>query len=157
MTITTDPNYLAHYGVPGMKWGVRKNFSRGKGSGGSSKFKKFVKKRMQKHIDKRKEKNEKIKKTVDNYGAFGVAGVAASRYLGYSSTHALRSTLATIINTSANAYITTSSNYRIARGADFVRRASISYLSIRDSVDKINAFADVGRAAIYYNQKKRSG
>ena len=157
MTMTADPNYLVHYGIPGMKWGVRKNSAKGKGSGGSSKFKKIVKKRIQKHVDKRKEKDEKIKKTGDNDGAVGLAGLAPSRYPAYSSTHALRSTLATIINTSANAYITTSSNYRIARGVDFVRRASISYLSIRDSVDKINAFADVGRAAIYYNQKKRSG
>lgn len=155
--VTANPNYLAHHGVKGMKWGVRKKSYDSKSSGGSGKIKKFAKNQVKKYVDKRKEHNERIKKTVDNYGGLGVAGIAASRYLGYSGTHALRSTLATVINTSANAYVAANSSKFSARGVDFARRASISYLSIRDSADKINAFADVGKAALYAYQRNQNG
>lgn len=146
MAITSDPNYLAHYGVLGMKWGVRRSSSGGRSGGVAKKLK-------TKYVQKREEKNKELKKTTDR---FGVAGVAVGRYLGYSSGHALRSTLATVINRSANAYISTnSSKHHIARGVDYARRASISYLSIRDNAEKINAVADVGKAAIYSSKKKR--
>lgn len=152
MIITGDPNYLMHYGVPGMKWGVRKSTSGGKG-GGSSKIKKFVKKRAEKYVEKREEKTKQLQKTTDR---FGVAGVAVGRYLGYAGSHSLRAGLANVINMSANAYIASSgSKYHIARGIDFARRASITALSIKDAADKINAFADVGRAAVYASNKKR--
>lgn len=55
----------------------------------------------------------------------------------------------------SNAYISTnSSKHNIARGVDYTRRASISYLSMRDNAEKINAVADVGKAAIYSSKKK---
>lgn len=154
MTITADPNYLAHYGVPGMKWGVRKGSSSRRSSGGSNKIKKFVKKRAEKYVKKREQKTKELQNTTDRYG---VVGVAVGRYLGYTGSHSLRAGLANVINMSANAYIAGSSNYRIARGADVVRRASIAALSIKDTADKINAFADVGRAYVYASNKKRSG
>lgn len=51
----------------------------------------------------------------------------------------------------SNAYISTnSSKHNIARGVDYTRRASISYLSVKDSAEKINAVAD-----IYSSKKKR--
>ena len=56
----------------------------------------------------------------------------------------------------SNAYISTnSSKHNIARCVDYTRRASISYLSMRDNAEKINAVADVGKAAIYSSKKKR--
>lgn len=150
-------NELYHHGVKGMKWGVRKDSSGGRSGGGSSKIKKFAKNQVEKHKEKREAKDKKIQKTVDRFGAAGVAGTAVKNYLGYSRSHALRGTLANVVNMSANAYIATSgSNYRVARGVDFVRRASISALSIKDTAEKINAFADVGKAAIYANEKKRN-
>lgn len=151
MIITGDPNYLAHYGVPGMKWGVRKSSSGGSG-GGSSKLKKFAKNRADAYAKKREQKTKELQKTTDKWG---VAGVAVGRYLGYTGSHSLRAGLANIINMSANAYIESSAaKYPIARGVDFARRASITALSIKDTADKINAFADVGRAYVYASNKK---
>lgn len=147
---------LCHHGVKGMKWGVRKDSSGERSGGGPSKIKKIVKNQVEKRKEKHEAKDKKIQKTVDRFGAVGVAGTAVKNYLGYSRSHALRGTLANVINMSANAYIATGSNYRVARGVDFVRRASISALSIKDTAEKINAFADVGRAAIYANNKKRN-
>lgn len=139
-------NELYHYGVLGMKWGVRRNSSGGRSGGMAKKIK-------TKYVEKRKQKNEELKKSTDR---FGVAGVAVGKYLGYSSGHALRGTLAKVINRSSNAYISTnSSKHNIARGVDYARRASISYLSMRDNAEKINAVADVGKAAIYSSKKKR--
>lgn len=145
---------LYHHGVKGMKWGVRKDSSGGRSGGGSSKIKKIAKNQVEKRKEKREAKDKKIQKTVDRFGAVGVAGTAVKNYLGYSRSHALRGTLANVINMSANAYIATGSNYRVARGVDFVRRASISALSIKDTAEKIDAFANVGKAAIYASNKK---
>lgn len=139
-------NELYHYGVLGMKWGVRRNSSGGRSGGMAKKIK-------AKYVQKREQKNEELRKSTDR---FGVAGVAVGKYLGYSSGHALRGTLATVINRSANAYISANgSKHRIATGVDYARRASISYLSMRDNAEKINAVADVGKAAIYSSKKKR--
>ena len=113
----------------------------------------MAKKIKTKYVQKREQKNEELRKSTDR---FGVAGVAVGKYLGYSSGHALRGTLATVINRSANAYISANgSKHRIATGVDYARRASISYLSMRDNAEKINAVADVGKAAIYSSKKKR--
>lgn len=148
-----DQNCLVHYGVLGMKWGVRKSSSGGSG-GGSGKIKKFAKDRAKKYVKKREQKTKELQNTTDRYG---VAGVAVGRYLGYAGSHSLRAGLANVINMSANAYITASGyNYHIARGVDFARRASITALSIKDTADKINSFADVGRAVIYSSNKKKS-
>ena len=149
----TDQNYFAHYGVLGMKWGVRKTSSGGKSSGGSSKIKKIINNRAEKYVKKREQKTKELQNTTDKWG---VAGVAVGRYLGYVGSHSLRAGLANIINMSANAYIVSSgAKYPIARGVDFVRRASITALSIKDTADKINAFADVGRAYVYASNKKK--
>ena len=146
-----DQNYLAHYGVLGMKWGVRKRSPSGNG-GSSGKIKKFVKNRAKKYVKKREQKTKELQNITDR---FGVAGVAVGRYLGYTGNHSLRVGLANVINMSANAYIATNrSKYHIAKGVDFARRASITALSIKDTADKINAFADVGRAYVYASNKK---
>lgn len=157
MTITGDSNYLAHYGVMGMKWGVRRSSSGGK-SGGSKKVKKFTTNQAKKYVQRQSKKNKEIQKTTDRYGVAGVAGIAAKRYLGYSGNHAVRAGLANVINMSANAYITAnSSKYYVARGVDLARRASIAALSISDTTEKINAYADVGKAVIYASNRKRNG
>lgn len=152
-----DQNCLVHYGVLGMKWGVRKSSSGGSG-GGSGKIKKFAKDRAEKYVKKREQKTKELQNTTDRYGVAGVAGIAAKRYLGYSGNHAVRAGLANVINMSANAYITAnSSKYYVARGVDLARRASIAALSISDTAEKINAYADVGKAVIYASNKKRNG
>ena len=135
-------NELYHYGVLGMKWGIRKRSSGG------------VAKKVKKKYDQKRAKNdEELKKDTDRYG---VGGVAVGRYAGYKAKHHIRGHLANVINASANAYIINSgSKHRIATGIDYARRASISYLSMRDNAEKINAVADVGKAAIYSSKKKR--
>lgn len=134
-------NELYHYGVLGMKWGIRKR------SSGS-----VAKKIKKKYDQKRAKKDEELKKDTDRYG---VGGVAIGRYAGYKAKHHIRGHLANAINASANAYIANSgSKHRIATGVDYARRASISYLSLKDNAEKINAVADVGKAAIYSSKKK---
>lgn len=87
---------------------------------------------------------------------YGILGMKCGVRRNSSGGHALRGTLATVINRSENAYISeNASKHRIATGVDYARRASISYLSLRDSAEKINAVADVGKAAIYSSKKKR--
>ena len=104
------------------------------------------------YVDGEKQKNEELQKRTDR---FGVAGVAIGNYLGYAGTHSLRAGLANVINMSANAYVNSpGAKYPIARGVDFARRASITALSIKDTADKINSFADVGRAYVYASKKK---
>lgn len=146
MIITADPNYLAHYGVLGMKWGIRKRSSNG------GKVSKKASKLVSKRVEKQQERNKKLKEDTDRYG---VVGVAVGRHVGYSAGHGMRSIFAHVINNSANAYIATNSSKRVAKGVDYARRASISYLSLKDSTEKINALADVGKAAIYSSKKKR--
>lgn len=132
-------NELYHYGVLGMKWGIRRNSSAGRSSRVGAKLKK-------KYDQKREKKTEELQKDTDHYG---VGGVAVGRYAGYKAKHHIRGHL-------ANAYIANSgSKHRIATGVDYARRASISYLSMRDNAEKINAVADVGKAAIYSSKKKR--
>lgn len=131
---------LRHYGIRGMKWGARRYRNKDGTLTNAGK--------------RRKTQSENLEKTTDQ---IGVGGVALTRYAGYKRKHAKRTVLTKVINASANAYITNnSSKYYAAKGVDYARRASISYMSVRDQADKINAYADVGKAAIYAGNKKRT-
>lgn len=98
-------NELYHYGVLGMKWGIRRSSSAGRNSRVGAKLKK-------KYDQKREKKTEELQKDTDHYG---VGGVAVGRYAGYKAKHHIRGHLANVINSSANAYIANSgSKHRIA-------------------------------------------
>lgn len=118
---------------------------------------KKVGKALIKGVEKSREKaekhNESIKRTTDR---FGVGGVALSSYMKYQSKRSSKAILANVVNSAANAYISSSSgSYYSKRGADFARRAVISGLSISSYSDLVRAYSDVGKSAIYASSKKR--
>lgn len=122
---------LQHYGVKGMKWGVRRS------------IKNTVEKRREK-IRKRDESYAKTQKY------FGVGGVGIRSGAEYASKKAIKGVLAKSINVAANTYISKNgaNNYQVSRGVDFVRRASVTALSISSAADQIRVYSDLGKAAM---------
>lgn len=136
---------LYHHGVKGMRWGVRKK--RTSSSGGSSagnKVKKVVQNRIQKVNEKEQRRQESYNKTAQR---FGVGGVALRSTVEYSRKKAAKGMAVKLINSAANSYISEHcSNYRVSRGVDFVRRASISALSLSSYIDMGRAASNIGKA-----------
>lgn len=153
-----NSNELYHHGVKGMKWGVRRNRESSTKTGNKNfSIKKKAGKALVKRVEKSREKAEKhndsIKRTTDR---FGVGGVALGSYMRYQSKKSSKAVLANVVNAAANVYISSpSGNYYAKRGADFARRAVISGLSISSYSDLVQAYADVGKSAIYASSKKR--
>lgn len=131
-------NELTHYGVKGMKWGVRK----------------AVKKVADKRRNKIKKRDESYAKT-QQY--FGVGGVAIRSGGEFARKTVIKGALAKSINMSANAYISTNGakNYQVARGVDYVRRASITALSISAAADQIRVYSDLCKAAMRNDNYQR--
>ena len=193
-------NYLAHYGVKGMKWGVRRAVSfvsnqkrkmpgyyKIDGYDASPKVKfpvkggpyeqnrrmskrtdydmisdfakgaKTVGKAVSKRVEKSRKKSEarrrSYEKTTDRYG---VGGAALRSYSEYNGKKLIKGNMAHLINAAANAYISNnSSNYKISRGVDFVRKAAINGLSISSNIDQLQAYANVAKAYVYAIDKTR--
>lgn len=147
-------DYLMHYGVKGMKWGVRRSNNKSSSTSGQK-----IKKAVTKRIEKSREKAEKRKKSYERTTDwFGVGGAAIRSYSDYKSKKAIKGFLANVINSSANAYISNnSSKYHISRGVDFARRAAVGGLSLSAHMDQIQAYADVARAYMYQVDKHNNG
>ena len=135
---------LMHHGVKGMKWGVRKKTSSSSGSSSDNKIKKVVQKRVQKIDEKNKRRQESYDKTAKYFGAGGVMIRGA---VDYGRKKAAKGMAVKVINSAANSYISSyCSNYRVSRGVDFVRRASISALSVSTYIDAGRTASNVGKA-----------
>ena len=158
-------DYLMHYGVKGMKWGVRKSqsgsttgnktsskqTSANKKTTAGQKIGKAVVKRVEKSREKAEARKKSYEKTTD---WFGVGGAAMRSYSEYQSKKAVKGMAANIINASANQFILSrKGGYYVNRGVDFVRRAAVGGLSMSARIDQINAYANVARAYMYQSSK----
>lgn len=151
---------LYHYGVLGMKWGRRKGSSNKSPTAKKSnktplnkKVGKFVRKRIDKKIEKNKKRDERIKKTTD---WFGVGGVAIGSTIRAGRKFATKKTMAHVLNGAANAYISSGKgSYAVNRGVDFTRRAAIKGLGISAVMDVARAASDVQKSARYQASKMR--
>ena len=156
--ILVQKDELYHYGIKGMKWGVRKKSS---SSGGSSRTKKLAKKAANKYVDKRIKKEQKrkdnIHKTVDRFGSLGVASVGAFGEYNRRQKFMSKTLTAYSINALANAYIASNSaKYYRAKGVDYARRAAIFGLSVSATKDTLDVLSDVGEAYVYNRQRRES-
>lgn len=149
-------NELMHYGVKGMKWGHRKSSTSGGKSTGYKigyKLGTMTGKAIVKKQKKRAEHDARIKKTTDHWG---VGGVMLGSGVRYARNKRMRTYLANTMNTAANAYISSSKgSYHTKRGVDFVRRAGVGYLSLKEYSDRYNYVRDIYKSASYANQKYR--
>lgn len=138
---------LMHYGVLGMKWGHRKARSNSPIKTATSKIGKSVNKTINKQREKQNKRRESYNKT-QRY--FGPGGVLLRSTTEYAAKKSMKGLMAKTINSATNAYIMTngSKNYTVSRGADFLRRAAITGLSLSAAADKIQMYADIGRMAL---------
>lgn len=134
------PEYeLYHYGVKGMKWGVRK----------ATRVAKNV---IDKRMDRIEERHRSIGNTVNTYGTKS----AVVRSVGeFAAKRVVKGVLAKAINQSANNYIMNSSNMLVAKGADYARRAAILGLSVSARADTLQMYADMASIAMHTSSKRR--
>lgn len=140
-------NELYHYGVKGMKWGVRKKTNNSSKTTTGGKIKKVVGKAVIRKAEKVRARNESYNRTTKY---FGVGGAAIRSYTENKTRKAVKGVLVHAVNEAANAYITNNlSKYRIAKGVNFVRNATIKGLSVSAKMDDIRIYADIARSAMY--------
>lgn len=153
-------NELYHYGVKGMKWGVRRSNTKSSSSGGSTakkighKVGEAVSKRVQKKREKAEARQKSYNRTTD---MFGVGGAALRSYAEYQGKKRLKGMAVHVINGSANAFISSNTgSYRVNRGVDFARRTAINGLSLSANIDQIQAYATVARSYTHQVSKSRT-
>lgn len=138
-------NELYHYGVKGMKWGVRR---------AGKKVGRLLENKATKNAEKAQKRKERINRSTD---IFGVGGVALGTYVKTSAKIGAKGTLAKTINLAANAYISSGlGNYYTQQGVHYARKAAISGLSISAYADVIRGFRDIGQSYVHAASKYAS-
>lgn len=139
-------NELYHYGVKGMKWGVRR---------AGKKVGRLLENKATKNAEKAQKRKERINRSTD---IFGVGGVALGTYAKTSAKIGAKGTLAKTINLAANAYISSGrGNFYVNQGIHYARKAAISGLSISAYADTIRGFRDVGQSYVHAASKYARG
>lgn len=117
----------------------------------NKKFGKAIGKQINKKIEKNKKRDEQIKKTTD---LFGVGGVALGSSVNLGRKLAAKKTMAHVLNSAANAYISSGKgSYNVNRGVDFIRRTAINGLNVSAFMDVARAGSDIQKAASYQASK----
>lgn len=141
--LNTKTNELIHYGVPGMKWGHKKAKTRPvKNSKGKKKgfIQKQVQKSVKKYMTKREEELARVDRVKKTWGKGGVMLSEGSRYVAIKQA---KTFMAHMVNGAANAVVKSNAGVPLKKGADYVRRATITGLSLSTYVDAGKAIRNV--------------
>lgn len=146
-------NELYHFGVKGMKWGVRKSKSSSGSSGSSNSKQKQTKQKSEKKYSL--SNNGRVKQVKNayekgkNYGTLGVAATAVGSASQKKSKFFIKGAAVGALNLAANAYITQGKGpHYVKVGVDYVRKAAITGLSLSAAADVIQEYANIGAAVI---------
>lgn len=155
---------LAHFGIKGQKWGVRR-YQKSDGtltdagkkrysSNVGKKVGEVVKKKVTKTLEKDAKRRESIEKATD---LFGVKGVAAASAVTYAGRKAGRKLAVEVINSAANAYIKSEKgSYYAKQGAHYVRKAAIMGLSYSEYKDQFMVGSNIAISWMHAAGGKRN-
>lgn len=119
----------------------------------SKKIGKAIDKSSSKRADKSQKRIERIKNINDSYGTNIAILDIQSRT---AKNIAKKGIIAKVINSAANAYISSNDGkYYAKQGAHYIRKAAVYGLSMSAFSDVIRGYGDIGQAYVYANSRKK--